>query len=171
MFPSHNLLTLHQWIDHGIANNRPLDAVVDDIVNDRIVPDTQSNLEVTEERPGIDLLESGTQSSLGNMYYNNDMGASLCMQTPFGEGRVERETMYEGSKFYVIQLKWGKAFLHEKEVHATRISLSPPPEIFDNFRNASNQPNRLPSPPLLDATSAQQTRMFCFFSRRANKSR
>ena len=71
MFPSHNLLTLHQWIDHGIANNRPLDAVVDDIVNDRIVPDTQSNLEVPEERPGIDLLESGTQNSLGNMYYNN----------------------------------------------------------------------------------------------------
>ena len=95
MFPSHNF-TLHQWVDHGIANNRPLDAVVDDIVNDRIVPDTQSNLEVTEERPDIDLLESGTQNSLGNMYYNTDMGASLCMQTPFGEGRVERETICRG---------------------------------------------------------------------------
>ena len=55
---------MHQWIDHGIANNRPLDAVVDDIVNDRIVPDTQSNLEVTEDRPGIDLLRAGHKVAL-----------------------------------------------------------------------------------------------------------
>ena len=39
------------------------------------------------------------------------------------------------------------------------VLVCPPPEIFDNFSNASNQPNRLPSPPLLGATSAQQTRI------------
>ena len=58
-----------------------------------------------------------------------------------------------------MKLSWGRAYINEKEVRNTRISLSPPPEIYQNFNNnnsSSNQstarPNRsLPPPPLFAA--------------------
>ena len=151
MFPSHDIFTLCKWIDHGLSSNMTLDQVVEDIVNDRILP--QSAM-LNENMNG-----DGNDNGENNMYYNTSMSARLCMQTPFGEGRVERETVYEGNKFYVLKLSWGRAYINEKEVRNTRISLSPPPEIYQNFNNnnsSSNQstarPNRsLPPPPLFAA--------------------
>ena len=89
-----------------------------------------------------------------NIYYNSNMSARLCMQTPFGEGCVERETIYEGKKFFVLKLRWGRAYINEKEIQNTRISLSPPPEIYTHFvnngssNNISTRPGRLSPPPL-----------------------
>ena len=112
-----------------------LDQVVEDIVNDRILP--QSAM-LNENMNG-----DGNGNDENNMYYNTSMSARLCMQTPFGEGRVERETVYEGNKFVFLKLSWERAYINEKEVRNTRISLSPPPEIYQNFNNNNSSSNKV----------------------------
>ena len=59
------------------------------------------------------------ENNFDNRSDNNIISEVLFMKTLFGEGIVEKVTVYEGNKSYVIKLNWGIVYINENEVGNT----------------------------------------------------